>query len=134
MADLPPFEKMPVEELRTWPAKRICELHPRVERVRGEKDESKKVLTLWVTWREGTTPFQEVLPEKMMQRTLDRWVWEGWTVELRQELPWKIHRKPPEGAPAQSPRPKKAAPRSDWEAPPGYFADLEPERPRRRRG
>jgi len=133
MSSLPEFEKMSVKELRLWPAKRIAESMPRVHRVRGEKDPEKKVLTIWVTWKEDTTAFQQVLPEKI-QTALERWIWDGWTVEIAPELPWMIRRKPREGSAAPRPKLKNAAPGPRWDPPPGYFADPESERPKRRGG
>jgi hypothetical protein len=73
------------------------------------------VLTIFVTWESDTTNFQMVLPERMMQTVLDRWVWDGWTVYIRQELPWRGRRKPV----VEAPRKAVVKPRID--IPPGFY-------------
>jgi len=76
---------MPLEELRRWTAKRICLEQPRVEGARLVKDDAAKVLRVFIRWKPGTTMFQLGIPRQQLERDLGRWVWDGWTVEVKTE-------------------------------------------------
>jgi hypothetical protein len=92
MSKAPDFLRMPLAELRRWPARRICEQEPLVRGVRGTRNERLRVLTMTIFPDFGVTLRQMEATVDRLERILTRWVWDGWIVgiEVEAQIPLSL--------------------------------------------
>lgn len=84
--EIPDFESMSVDELRTWSPRRICESDPRVLRATGSKDAFTEVLFIRITWKPDAKRSPSRDPYlSLLERTLTRWGWPRWVVVVTDE-------------------------------------------------
>jgi len=84
---MPDFESMPLDELRTWSARQICEADPRVLRAHGTKDSFTEVLFIRITWKPDAHHAAHDPLLGVLQRTLARWAWKNWLVVVTDQPP-----------------------------------------------